>query len=635
MKINSISNIYKSNFITQRSEKLINNFSINNGPMTDTVSFRAKSYNVDQILNPTNHCAYCGCKVYSEAQIESIAKGMLQGKAHRLQGDIKSVLEKLESATRSDELTFAKKIENADEIQFFQNFLQLATDKSFLKGEAVFKQVYLMDTDEALETLMKNMRPLTRTVDHVSPQNLEEDNMHSDINLVEACYCCNHDLKKGVSFAEFYTMFPSIKENMPADKFHYAHANLMASSSSSILDRLSATSLLGHVQRLFGQRNEIISRLGNIDFRLAEADSSISSSIQTCKDEIQQKEEKVNQLQSQLDSLSEDDEYNAIVKRLQLIQQKNQTETFISSLRERRKNVSDALNEIRNPSRKQKKQSKAELTKEKKEARIEEMKETIASLSEDISLQESKRDDIEYEIMELDSQFPTIEILQSKKNKVDYLANSHLSLQKETINCQQLEEKYIQLSDSLSSYEEEISQYPEQDFLVANYSPEEQAQFSRYNLLVEAIKHIQGHSNGGGVKALINIVAKKSIEDEIDELSKTRVIKDYNDSLKRKELQDKIDSIIAQQQSVKNQISASKKVIAKLTQETESSTYEQTQIESQSLAEDIRRLNEKQTYVKLPQMISTLKAEIILLKQTISDLTAKQAQIGEIKKPTA
>ena len=162
----------------------------------DIISFRAKKYDIDSIINPTNHCAYCGCKVYSEAQIEALAKSMLSSKSHRLQGDIKSVLEKLESAVRSEELTFAKKLENHDEIDFFKKFLKFAEDKSFLKADAIFQQIYHLESEDAFELLKRNMRPLTRTVDHVSPQNLEEENNNSDINLVEACYCCNHDLKK-------------------------------------------------------------------------------------------------------------------------------------------------------------------------------------------------------------------------------------------------------------------------------------------------------------------------------------------------------------------------------------------------------------------------------------------------------
>ena len=183
MKIQSVSNLYnpfKQRFVFDKAETYSPMNRKNENSFGDIVTFRAKKYDIDSIINPTNHCAYCGCKVYSEAQIESLAKSMLSSKSHRLQGDIKSVLEKLESAVRSEELTFAKKIENREEIEFFRKLQKIAEDKSFLKGDAIFQQVYNMEPEEALELLKRNMRPLTRTVDHVSPQNLEEENNNAD-----------------------------------------------------------------------------------------------------------------------------------------------------------------------------------------------------------------------------------------------------------------------------------------------------------------------------------------------------------------------------------------------------------------------------------------------------------------------
>ena len=52
----------------------------------------------------------------------------------------------------------------------------------------------------------------------------------------------------------------------------------------------------------------------------------------------------------------------------------------------------------------------------------------------------------------------------------------------------------------------------------------------------------------------------------------------------------------------------------------------------EALAAHIRRLNEKQTYLELPKVISSLAAEILLLKQTVSDLTTKQSEIQTLKK---
>ena len=195
MKISNITALYSSKTYTSTETK--KTFPRQIGIPCDVVSFTAKKYDDESIVNPTNHCGYCGCKVYSESQIDSIAKEILLSKYDRLQGKIKSVLEKLEGAKYSEELALAKRLENKDQIQFFKNLLDAASKKPFLKGDALFQQVYQVNTDEAMKILVANLNPLLKTIDHISPQNEGKDNQHSDINLVEACRCCNHDLKKG------------------------------------------------------------------------------------------------------------------------------------------------------------------------------------------------------------------------------------------------------------------------------------------------------------------------------------------------------------------------------------------------------------------------------------------------------
>lgn len=634
VKIQSVSNLYnpfKQRFVFDKAETYLPMNRKNENSFGDIVTFRAKKYDIDSIINPTNHCAYCGCKVYSEAQIESLAKSMLSSKSHRLQGDIKSVLEKLESAVRSEELTFAKKIENREEIEFFRKLQKIAEDKSFLKGDAIFQQVYNMEPEEALELLKRNMRPLTRTVDHVSPQNLEEENNNADINLVEACYCCNHDLKKGMSFPEFYAMFPSIKENMPPDKFHYAHSNLMSSSASSILSRMSATNLLKYVQRLFGQREETVSRLGSIDFRILEANSSVSTSIQNCKDEILSKQAEIETLQTKLDSVSSDEEYQALIKRIQKVNQRDQLINAIQTLRDRRSNISSALNDLRNPPKKAKKNPKVQMTDAEKEEKIQAYKASIATLNQDIELQESRKDDLELEIMELDENFPTLEMLQVSKNKVDAIISAHVKLGAEKANLEQLNSSLLSCQQGIFNLEAEILQYSENDFDPSLFSEEEQTLYQRYLALVEAAKYIEAHSAGNGLKAIINTAAKNSIDSEISELLQSNIVISANEALKRKELQDEIDSLRKQESELKKQISAAEKNIENYLKVTAGKTLEDAQIESQSLTAHIRRINDKQAYLKLPSVISALKAEIILLQSTIKDLEVKQLDIEKLR----
>lgn len=638
MKIQNIAYLYnpfRQKKADGRSSNPFGTLKFNNCRLNaDVISFRAKDYSIDSIASPTGHCAYCGCKVYTEAQIEGLAKTMLGQKSHRLQGSIKSVLEKLDSATRSEELTFAKKIENAEEIDFFKRFLRTSSEKSYLNGDEIFKQIDGIEADEALEILKNNMKPLTRTIDHVSPQNLDEENNNVDINLVEACYCCNHDLKKGVTFPEFYAMFPSIKENMPLEKFEYAYNNLMSSASAStILNRMSASNLLKYIQRLIGQRNDEIDKVKSTEFRIMEASSNISSSIEACQAEIDDKKIRKQEAVKKLEDLSSDSEYNAIVKRIQLVQQSKQIAAVISSLSDSKMAASASLNEIRNPSKKQKKQSKlANMTKEEKDERIASLKATLETLTQKTAEQQEKKDSVDLEIMELDDKFPTIEILQSRKTLADNLINAHLSLIKERENLSQQTSANEKIDFQIAQLEAQIAQYAKENFDLSEYSEEEQEQYRRYQLCLEAIAHINTHSTGGGVKAAINIVSKPLFENEISELEKLTVVRDSIEFLKRKELQSQIDLLKKQKINIGNAINVSKNQILTLQKRTEGKTHQEAIEESQNLAAYIRRLNEKQNYLELPKVINSLTAEISLLTQTINDLSQKQAEVQNLKK---
>lgn len=324
MKILNINNkLYNYNNYGNKSSKVYLNNDLNN----DVVSFSHKKYSIDDIKCPTDHCGYCGCKVYSDDQIESIAKEILSSKSGKLQGKIRSVLEKLDGAIRADEIAIAKSMENYDEIQFFKNILEISNKSPNLKGDAIFSQIYDMNEKDAIKVLTKNMRPILRTIDHISPKNRKEENNNTDMNLIEACYCCNHDLKKGVSFNEFYTMFPSIKNNMPDDKFQYANANLLEFSQEGIKHRLSADNIIKSINRLVIQKNEILNRLNSIDYRISELKLQIDDSISSIMERIKVKKGKIAKLEAEIKTISQDEigekykEINALEAEIHLFRQ--------------------------------------------------------------------------------------------------------------------------------------------------------------------------------------------------------------------------------------------------------------------------------------------------------------------------
>jgi len=215
-------------------------------------------------------------------------------------------------------------------------------------------------------------------------------------------------------------------------------------------------------------------------------------------------------------------------------------------------------------------------------------------------------------------------------NKIDSIISSYAALRRENISLEQLENLFAQHQHSLDDLNREISLYPDKPFDPLNYSQEEQDDYSRYTQLVDALKHIDTHSSGGGIKAIINVAARKNIEDEILALEDTTIVKDAISYEKRTELQANIDSLIKQQENVKNQIATAQKNIARLNSAVASKTLEEAQQESSKYSEDIRRISEKQNFLKLPQTIATLKAEILLLQTTINDLQTKQVEIANL-----
>ncbi len=593
----------------------------------DSISFSGKKYDADDIENPTYHCAYCGCKVYNQAQIDSIAKEILQSRASRLEGKVKSVLEKLEGAKNAQDIALAKRLENDEQIKFFKNFLDISEKKSFMRGDAIFEQVYNLDSDEALDLLVKNMTPLLRTVDHVSPQNEDKDNNNSDVNLVEACYCCNHDLKKGASFSEFYAIFPSIKNNMPQDKFNYAVSSVLDSSQSSITHRISAQSMLKLIGRLFIQRTEAYNYLQSIDHRIKGCQSSVQEAIDTCRGEIQEKNNEVADLRSKLDKLMQDPEYVALLNRNGLVSKLESQNTALDSLRFRWQKTSDAINELQNPSKNKK--SQAKMTDKEKEDKITLLKGSLSSLSVQIEKQKELVTATELEILEQDEKFPTIDMLQQEKNRAEAIAKAHIALASERAALEKKRTEKTQLEEQEAQLSAQIEKMPQNSasFNANEYSENEHSLYSHYLDLIEAIKYIDEHPNGGSVKSIIKDSAKKSILSEIANLEKEDIIGHYITSVRRKDLEQQLAKIRKSIEALCASISESEKACEKYEKDSSPMGYEEVQEKIASLSETMRRLNEKSVSVKIPQYINTINMEIALLQNTIDELSKKNQEI--------
>ena len=189
----------------------------------DTISFSGKDYNKSQIEHPTNHCAYCGAKIYSEQKLLSKAKTIADHNKKLLEGDIKSILQNIGQIGNDSALSIQKREKNAKEIKFFNELNSLSKKYPKMLAKDLINQYLNPNKKDPIDIILENIHPMLSTIDHVDPQKEKSDNMNNQMNLVEACYTCNHDIKKGLPFDEFLALYPTIAYFMPEDKLDFAN----------------------------------------------------------------------------------------------------------------------------------------------------------------------------------------------------------------------------------------------------------------------------------------------------------------------------------------------------------------------------------------------------------------------------
>lgn len=623
MKIFSINNHYSFKpAIIGKTNPIKNSYATNTG---DVVSFSAKKYSAESIVNPTNHCAYCGVKVYDDQQIDSLTKEIMSSKHDKLKGKVKSVVEKLEIAKYSQELTLAKRVQNEADVNYFNHLLELTAKKPYMKCEMVLDQVYGMNSDETYEEISKHLKPLQRTIDHISPQNLHEENNSSDINLVEACYCCNHDLKQGISFQEFYAMFPSIKKNMPEEKFQYAAAHLLNSSHDSVMRRMSAISVLSLLNRLNLQRNETQNELNSINQRIKSCNESISSAIEFSQEEITKKEAKIAELEEALIIYKDDPEFQAMLKRLELQTNLDNVENVISKLSDKRARITTALNSL------EKGDKKKDMLKPKdREERIKNYHGILSTLATQMKEQQIKRGDLQKEIAVIDEKFPPYDVVQREKVQADSLVNSHKSLKMNTAQISEKEAQIEELKTQIAQLKEEIESIPQSSKKEEEFSAEEVKQHWDYLTYVQALQSLGTPSyNPNSTKSVINEAARIQLERQIAEIENNPITINHNNDLRRNTLKSQKEKLNRSLQEAQKQLAELQKVNASLTFVCQQMTQEEAEQKVEELSARLREINDKQNHTKIPEQIERLKSEIMLLNSTISDLLKKQSEIQE------
>lgn len=333
----------------------------------DTVSFSGKDYSKSQIEHPTNHCAYCGEKVYSEQKLLSKAKTIANHNKKFLEGDIRSILQNIGQIGNDSHLAKRKREENSKEIKFFNELNTLSRKYPRILAKDLVNQYLNPDKKDPVDVIFDNMHPMLSTIDHVDPQREKSDNMNNQMNLVEACYTCNHDIKNGLPFDEFLALYPTIAYFMPEDKLDFANVNGTKTLSRTIESTEDITELKTRLKSLESKRATAQSQIDCLTRDIQECLGDMDTAIQMQLREKNGKEQELENFQKEVQDMRLDPEF-------QIISEKKQLSDRLSSLKKTKQQTTTSISRINAALKKEdKKNSTVEKLKRKKQRQREEV----------------------------------------------------------------------------------------------------------------------------------------------------------------------------------------------------------------------------------------------------------------------
>lgn len=531
---------------------------------TDTVSFSGKNYGMNTIKNPTGHCGYCGAKVYTEKELDAMAREIMQLKGGKLQGKIRSVTEKLGNRASNNALSAKKAEVNKEFIEFFEGFAEHSSKNAKMSGAELLKKYYQLDAQKGQEFLNTNLHPLLKTLDHVVPVNADVDNSDSDLNLVEACWSCNHDIKDGMSFEAFNFTYPTIKDSMPKEKYSFATMQLLQSSPSIAADNIASSELIKVLGDLLDQENAAKLNLFSIRTKILKSKDNILVAVDRIEHEQDQKREEIARLESINSEHAKDSEYEVIAKRVDLVSSIGDYKRQLSELRQSHSRQSNSvqnwekkLTETHKDSRKS--HNDKNNSQNKKEIPLDEIKRRLAE-------SEASRDDIkrqidelspvlaakEQELATLNEQHPDVDAMRIEKTRLETLISAHLQLQNLSVKQGEVRKKKDEIKEQINNL---VTQ--EKEFASAATAPEAQTpdqidKKRRYIELESALSQIES-SNQTREQKLISSYARPRIVEEIDSLVNEPGVVDYLNNKKHAEIKGMLTTLNSTWGSLKAQ----------------------------------------------------------------------------------
>ncbi len=530
----------------------------------DTVSFSGKNYSMNTIKNPTGHCGYCGAKVYTENELDAMAREIMQLKGNKLQGKIRSVTEKLGNRASNNALSAKKAEVNKEFIEFFEGFADHSSKNVKMSGAEILKKYYQIDAQKSQEFLNAKLHPLLKTLDHVVPVNADVDNSDSDLNLVEACWACNHEIKDGMSFESFNFTYPTIKEAMPKEKYSFATMQLLQTSPSIAADSITSTELIKVLGDLLDQENAARLNLFSIRTKILKSKENMLVAIGRIEHEQDQKREEIERLEHINSEHAKDTEYEVIAKRVVLVSSINDYKRQLSELRQ---SHARQCNSVQNWDKKiaetQKDSHKSHNDKKnsqnKKDIPIEEMRRRLTE-------SESSRDDLkrqidelspilaakEQELLTLNEQHPDIDAMRSEKTRLETLISAHLQLQSLGVKQVEVRKKKDEIREQINGLVAQEKAFASAVTPPEAQTPEQIEKKKRYIELESALSQIDSNNQTREQK-LISSYAKPKIIEEMDSLVNEPGVVDYLNGKKHAEIKGMLATLNSTSSSLKAQ----------------------------------------------------------------------------------
>lgn len=582
----------------------------------DTVSFSGKDYSKSQIEHPTNHCAYCGEKVYSEQKLLSKAKTIANHNKKFLEGDIRSILQNIGQIGNDSHLAKRKREENSKEIKFFNELNTLSRKYPRILAKDLVNQYLNPDKKDPVDVIFDNMHPMLSTIDHVDPQREKSDNMNNQMNLVEACYTCNHDIKNGLPFDEFLALYPTIAYFMPEDKLDFANVNGTKTLSRTIESTEDITELQTRLKSLESKRATAQSQVDCLTRDIQECLGDMDTAIQMQLREKNGKEQELENFQKEVQDMRLDPEFQIISEKKQLSDRlsslkktKQQTTTSISRINAALKKEDKKNSTVEKLKRKKQRQREEVDNDEKKERlgqKLEAAQAALVHTNEEIE-QVSKR------LQTLRAKLPDIEDLREQKQGLEEKIKEYEQYRAATKELQAVQNitmpNLTQRKASLEQRKTEIEQSQSLEM-----SDEEKEKYKKYKETLKQLDLIKSKERDKELKEILLIseehfLRQRDALENDPAVQKAKKIDEYE--YLKKQINNADEDILDAQDRQSRLIGEVFAFERAYSNENE----EEIQQQLNTLNETIKRLESKAKWINVEDKINKLKAEISIIEK--------------------